>query len=112
MDTYESILLVMIGIVVIWDKILKPLIREMWKVFLAKKKQHEIDAEKPREKARIVESARKAIWEAKAERKIKAMDQIWEALKRLEQMQHIVVSGMMMWKDSPDIRKIIMEKTL
>ena len=33
MDTYESILLVMIGIMVIWDKILKPLIREMWKVF-------------------------------------------------------------------------------
>lgn len=85
MDTYESILLIMIGIVVIWDKILKPLNQRG--------------------------SARKAVWEAKAERKIKAMDQIWEAQKRLEQMQHIFVSGIMMWKDSPDIRKIIMEKT-
>ena len=109
MNTYGPILLVITG-VVIWD-ILKSLFRGMWKVFLAKKKkQHEIDAEKPREKARIVESARKAVWEAKAERKIKAMDQLWEAQKRLEQMQHIVVKGMMMWKDSPDIRKIIMEK--
>lgn len=109
MNTYGPILLVITG-VVIWD-ILKSLFRGIWKVFLAKKKkQHEIDAEKPREKARIVESARKAVWEAKAERKIKAMDQIWEAQKRLEQMQHIVVKGMMMWKDSPDVRKIIMEK--
>ena len=110
MNTYEPILLVIIG-VVIWDIILKPLIRGMWKIFLAKKqKQREIDAEKPREKARIVESARRAVWVAKAERKIKAVDQIWEAQKRLEQMQHIVVKGMMMLKDSPDVRKTIMEK--
>ena len=80
MNTYGPILLVITG-VVIWD-ILKSLFRGMWKVFLAKKKkQYEIDAEKPREKARIVERARKAVWEAKAERKIKAMDQIWEAQK-------------------------------
>ena len=33
MDTYESILLVMIDIVVIWDKILKPLQRGVEGIF-------------------------------------------------------------------------------
>ena len=105
LDTFRLVIAVLVAQGV-WQAM-----KEVWKLYWNnKRKEGELRAGEPRERGRIAEGAAREMWKATAERRIQAMDSVWDAQKRLGRMLHVVVSGMLHWKDQPEARTVILEK--